>query len=65
MSTKRATRLPASDRSMDTDQEDRSELFFFPKHTPPVSIRATSREEAEAQLAEEDARLEDTNPHEA
>lgn len=57
MSTKRNPRLPASDRSMDTDGEDRSELFFFPKHSPPVTVRAASREEAERTL-------EATNPKE-
>jgi hypothetical protein len=27
------------------------ETYFFPKHNPPVSIKAASREEAEAKLA--------------
>lgn len=35
---------------MDTEAEDRSQVFFFPKRNPPVSIRATSLEEAERLL---------------
>jgi len=36
---------------METDKEDRSLVFFFPKHAAgPVSVRAASREEAEKQL---------------
>lgn len=30
--------------------EEETELFFFPKNSPPVSIRAASREEAERLL---------------
>jgi hypothetical protein len=43
------TKPKASDRSMrptDGDEHD----FFFPKRNPPVSVRARSREEAEAKL---------------
>ncbi len=35
---------------MDTDRKDRGQVFFFPKRKPPVSVRAASREEAEAAL---------------
>ena len=63
MSTKRVTGLPASDRSMDTNQEDRSELFFFPKGNPPICIRAASRKEAERKLEAAD-KLETSNPQE-
>jgi hypothetical protein len=34
-----------------------SELFFFPKRNPPVSVRAASREEAE-RILEADKRKE-------
>lgn len=30
------------------------QLFFFPKHVPPISIKAENREEAEKKLAELD-----------
>ena len=40
-------RIASTDRSMDTDKADRSEIFFFPKRNPPVSVRAASRAEAE------------------
>lgn len=49
MSTR--TKKPVeSDRSMDQKRDDRSRVFFFPKRNPPVSVRATSREEAERLL---------------
>ena len=32
------------------------ELFFFPKHNPPISIKARSIEEAEEKLKELDAK---------
>ena len=57
MSTKKNSQVPASDRSMEPEREARSELFFFPKRNPPVTIRAASREEAERLL-------EDPNPQE-
>lgn len=50
MSKRQSQAIPASDRSMDTEREDRSQTFFFPKRNPPVSIRAASREEAEKEL---------------
>lgn len=31
-------------------EEKKTELFFFPKHNPPVAVSATSREEAEEKL---------------
>lgn len=58
MANEKPKRVPATDRSMDAERSDRSSLFFFPKRTPPASIRAASREEAERLL---DA----TNPQEA
>lgn len=50
MSTKETKKVAATDRSMSTERKDRSQVFFFPKHNPPVSIRALSREEAEGIL---------------
>lgn len=45
--------------------EPGSELFFFPKHNPPVSLRAASLEEAQEALRDQDEeRLETTNPEE-
>lgn len=35
---------------MDTAPENDKQVFFFPKRTPPVSVRAATREEAEALL---------------
>lgn len=58
MAHEKKGKLPASDRSMDSDRGDRSSLFFFPKRNPPTSVRAETREEAERLL---DA----TNPKEA
>jgi len=49
-SDERRRQVMGNDRSMDTDREDRSEMFFFPKRNPPVSVRAASREEAERLL---------------
>ena len=43
-------KIVSTDRSMDADKADRSEVFFFPKRNPPVSVRAASREEAEKLL---------------
>ena len=43
-------KLPANDRSMEAERADRSQVFFFPKHNPPTSIRAASRAEAERLL---------------
>jgi hypothetical protein len=37
-----------------TPDETPDEVFFFPKHSPPVSIRAKSREDAEEKLKELD-----------
>jgi hypothetical protein len=48
--SKREKMIDASDRSMDTERKDRSQVFFFPKRNPPVSVRAASREEAEQLL---------------
>ena len=64
MSTPKPNKLPASDRSMQPQREERSRVFFFPKHNPPVSIRAASREEAEKLLAGQEPRLEDPNQKE-
>lgn len=50
MNKERKRTLTASDRSMDTESEARSQIFFFPKRNPPVSIRAKSLEEAERLL---------------
>lgn len=36
---------------MKTEEE---QDYFFPKHNPPVTIRATSREEAEEKLKDLD-----------
>jgi hypothetical protein len=45
------TKPKASDRSMQPDEKAHEEQsFFFPKRNPPVSVRAHSREEAEAKL---------------
>ncbi len=63
MSTERNQRIASSDRSMEPSKADRSELFFFPKRNPPVSIRAASLEEAERKLSSE--LLETPNPKEA
>lgn len=41
------TRIASSDRSMDTANPDSTEVFFYPKHTPPTSVRAATREEAD------------------
>ena len=42
-------KIPASNRSMQpTEGEERE--FFFPKHNPPVTVRAKTREEAEEKL---------------
>jgi hypothetical protein len=38
------------DRQMASSERPERE-FFFPKSSPPVTIRATSREEAEKKLA--------------
>lgn len=40
-------RIATNDRQMSTKDGDGSEVFFFPKHNPPISVRAASREEAE------------------
>lgn len=50
MNKERKRALPASDRSMDVESEVRSQIFFFPKRNPPVTVRATSLEEAERLL---------------
>lgn len=39
------------DRAMKVEEERE---YFFPKHIPPVTIRAKSRDEAEEKLAELD-----------
>jgi hypothetical protein len=45
------TKPKASDRSMQPNESAGEEQnFFFPKRNPPVSVRARSREEAEAKL---------------
>lgn len=44
-----------SDRQMATPEEPERE-FFFPKHVPPVTIKAKSQEDAEEKLAELDAK---------
>lgn len=51
---------PYKDRSMKVIDEagpvdwDKINEYFFPKHNPPVTIKAASLEEAEAKLAELD-----------
>ena len=40
-----------SNKEMRTDVLEEREVFFFPKNVPPVSVRAVSREEADAKLA--------------
>jgi hypothetical protein len=50
MSKPRSQKVPAADRSMDTERKERSQVFFFPKRNPPASVRADSREEAEQLL---------------
>ena len=50
MADQKPTKVASQDRSMDTERADRSTVFFFPKHTPPTSVRAKTREEAEALL---------------
>jgi hypothetical protein len=42
-----------NDRAMQVDREeigDGNSVFFFPKNNPPVSVRANTKEEAEALL---------------
>jgi hypothetical protein len=39
------------DRQMVTDNTGSEEVYFFPKHNPPISIRAKSQKEAEEKLA--------------
>ena len=41
-------------RAVTPDDGAELQLFFFPKHVPPISIEAESREEAEKKLAELD-----------
>lgn len=41
-----------SNRKMDTSPKENVQEYFFPKANPPVVIRARSREEAEAKLAD-------------
>lgn len=41
-----------SNRQMRSDTTGEGDLYFFPKNNPPVTIKAHSREEAEAKLAE-------------
>lgn len=38
-------------RAITPDKGDELQLFFFPKHNPPISIKAANREEAEQKLA--------------
>jgi hypothetical protein len=64
MSTAPGKKVAADDRSMAVANANSSPVFFFPKHNPPVSIRAASREEAEKLLAEQDAALEAPNAKE-
>lgn len=52
MATPGPKKPAARDRSMDETAPERSQVFFFPKHNPPVSVRAASREEAERLLAD-------------
>ena len=49
---------------MEPAVESRSELFFFPKRNPPVSIRAANLEEAEHLLEAAGTQLKDPNPKE-
>ena len=42
----------ASNRRIQTDETGREIEFFFPKHVPPVTIKARNREEADRKLAE-------------
>lgn len=41
-----------STRQIKTDETGREIEFFFPKHNPPVTVKARNREEAEKKLAE-------------
>jgi hypothetical protein len=41
-------------RQVTPEQEADLETYFFPKHIPPVSIKAASKEEAERKLQELD-----------
>jgi PDZ domain-containing secreted protein len=44
-------RIKSNDRQMTSEaKDDGTQVFFFPKNNPPISIRATSREEAERKL---------------
>lgn len=50
MTKPRARNVEAVDRSMDARRTERSQVFFFPKRNPPVSVRAASLQEAEVLL---------------
>jgi low affinity Fe/Cu permease len=41
-----------SNRHIKTDETGREIEFFFPKHNPPITIKARNREEADRKLAE-------------
>lgn len=58
MSTEKPKKIETDNRSMSSERDEGSVVFFFPKHTPPTSVRAATREEAERIL-------EDTNKKEA
>lgn len=54
MSDEKPKKIATNNRAMSASEEDGKEVFFFPKRNPPITVRATSLEEAEKLL-------EDTN----
>ena len=60
MTKTQSNQVEANNRSMEeVKSDDRSQVFFFPKNTPPVSIKAENLGEAEALLEARNAKEHD------
>lgn len=66
MSITKPEKIRTNDRSMSDVPVDERQSFFFPKHNPPVSVRAATFEEAqEILIAQDQERLQVSNQKEA